>query len=196
MTAPPTDFELLGQTLAKIESEVRRASEIVERLRDFISRSEPRWRPIDLTDMTRKVVSALSDAARSHDVTVRIDAGPPAQIAADRIQMEQVLVNLLRNAIEAVGECDDREKLVWIRLRRVDGEVELAVEDNGYGVPPELAERLFRPFATSKQRGMGLGLSLSQEIAKAHGGRLWWDATITSGARFVLRLPCDRIQHQ
>ena len=193
ITASPINFELLHQTMAKLESEVRRTGGIVERLRDFLSRSEPRWCPLDLADMAREVVAALADTARSLGVTVRIDARPLAKIAADSVQLEQVLVNLIRNAIEAAGEFSDREKCVWIRLRQVDEESELTVEDNGPGVPTELAERLFQPFETSKQRGMGLGLSLSREIAKAHGGRLLRDATVTTGARFVLRLPCDRV---
>jgi two-component system, LuxR family, sensor kinase FixL len=193
MAAGSPDFELLGRTLAKVEAEIRRAGEIVERLRDFLSKGEPRWSPIALTDMTHKVVGVLGDMAHSHGVIVRIHAQPLLQIAADRTQIEQVLVNLIRNAIEAAGECTDLEKWVSIRLRQVDGEVELAVEDNGRGVPPDLAERLFNPFETSKPRGMGLGLSLSREIAKAHGGRLWRDETVTAGARFVLRLPCDRL---
>jgi C4-dicarboxylate-specific signal transduction histidine kinase len=176
-----------------VESEIRRAGDIVERLRDFLSNSEPRWSLIDLTDMTHKVVGALADMARSHGAIVQIDARPLLQIAADRTQVEQVLVNLIRNAIEAVGECSGTEKWVWIRLRQIEEEVELAIEDNGGGVPPDLAERLFEPFETSKLRGMGLGLSLSREIVKAHGGHLWRDATVTTGARFMLRLPCDRI---
>jgi signal transduction histidine kinase len=191
----PADLALLSRTMAKVEVEVRRAGEIVERLRDFLGKSEPRWRPIDLAEMTRKVVVALADMARSYGVIVRIDARPLSQIAADRIQVEQVLVNLIRNAIEAASESSDRVKFVWIRLHHVDGEVELAVEDNGHGVPAEMEERLFKPFETTKQRGMGLGLSLSREIVKAHGGRLWRDATVTAGARFVMRLPCDRIDH-
>ena len=193
IVASPIDFERLCQTMAKLESEVRRAGEIVERLRDFLSRSEPRWDPVDLTVMTREVVAALDDMARPLGVTVRVEAHPLARVAADRTQLEQVLVNLVRNAIEAVAECGGPDKSVWIRLRQVDAESELAVEDNGPGVPAELAERLFQPFETSKQRGMGLGLSLSREIVKAHGGRLWRDATVTAGARFVLRLPSDKV---
>jgi C4-dicarboxylate-specific signal transduction histidine kinase len=193
MAASSLDFELLGRTMTKVESEILRAGEIVERLRDFLSKGEPRWSLIDLTDMTHKVVGALADMARAHGVIVRIDARPLLQIATDRTQVEQVLVNLVRNAIEAMSESGDTEKWVWIRLRQIDGEVQLAVEDNGCGVPPDVAERLFEPFETSKPRGMGLGLSLSREIVKALGGRLWRDATVTNGARFVLRLPCDRI---
>jgi C4-dicarboxylate-specific signal transduction histidine kinase len=191
----PVDFELLHHTMTKLECEVRRGADIVERLRDFLSKSEPRWCLLDLTPMTRKVVAALADTAHSLGVTIRIEAHPLVQIAGDRIQLEQVLVNLIRNAIEAVGECGDREKRVCVHLRQVDRESELVVEDNGPGVPADVAARLFEPFETSKQRGMGLGLWLSREIVRAHGGKLWWDATVTNGARFMLRLPCDRVDY-
>ncbi len=174
---------------------MRRAGDIVDHLRDFLGRSEPRWSPLDLTDTTRSVVVALADLARSFGVMVRIDTRPLAQIAADRVQLEQVLVNLIRNAIEAAGECREQEKMVWVRLRQVDGENELVVEDNGPGIPADVAERLFKPFETNKPRGMGLGLSLSLEIVKAHGGRLWWDAASSPRARFVLRLPCDKVRY-
>jgi two-component system, LuxR family, sensor kinase FixL len=195
LVASPTDIpmHLLGETLAKLEAEVRRAGDIIDHLRDFLSRSEPRWCPLDLTDMARRVVAALADTARSFSVTVRIDARPLTPVAADRIQLEQVLVNLIRNAVEAAGESREQEKMVRIRLQQVVGENELIVEDNGPGIPADVAERLFKPFETSKQRGMGLGLSLSREIVKAHGGRLWWDAASSPGARFVLRLPCDKV---
>jgi two-component system, LuxR family, sensor kinase FixL len=193
MSARPTDFGLLDRTLAKAESETRRAGEIVERLRNFLSKSETKWSSIDLTDTTREVVVALGDMARSLCVSVRINTQPVPQVAADRVQIGQVMVNLIRNAIEAASESECAERFVLICLRSVDGEVEITVEDNGRGVRPELSEHLFTPFETSKQRGMGLGLSLSREIVRAHRGRLWWDSTAVIGARFVLRLPCDGI---
>jgi signal transduction histidine kinase len=196
IAAGPIDFALLDRTLASLGSEVRRAAEIVERLRDFLGRSEPRWCSIDLAGMSRKVIGALSDMARSQNVSIRIEAEPLPKIAADRVQLEQVLANLIRNAIEAAAECGDTDKRIWIRLRQANGEVELAVEDSGCGIPPELEQRLFNPFETSKPRGMGLGLSLSREIVKAHGGRLWHDATFTPGARFVMQLPQDGVEHR
>lgn len=193
LASDPADLELLGRTLANVESEINRAGHIVERLRDFLRKGEPRWSTVDLVEVTRKVVSVLSDEAQAHGVAVRIDVRPLPLITADQIQIEQVLVNLIRNAIEAVTECSNRERWVWIRLRQVDDRVEVGIEDNGSGVSPEISQHLFEPFETNKQRGMGLGLSLSREIVRAHGGSLHWDATFVVGARFVLRLPCRRV---
>jgi two-component system, LuxR family, sensor kinase FixL len=194
LASEPADLELLGRTMVNVESEIRRAGDIVERLRDFLGKSAPRWSEVDLAATTHKVVSLLADEARTHGVAVRIDARPLPHIAADRIQIEQVLVNVIRNAIEAVAECGKRERWVQIRLRHVDEVVEVEIEDNGPGVSPEIARHLFEPFETSKPRGMGLGLSLSHEIVKVHGGNLQWDAAVATGARFVLRLPCHRVQ--
>jgi two-component system sensor kinase FixL len=194
LASEPADLELLGRTMINVESEIRRAGDIVERLRDFLGKSAPRWSSVDLAAITHKVVSVLADEARTHGVAVRIDVRPLPHIAADRIQIEQVLVNVIRNAIEAVAECGKRERWVQIRLRHVDDAVEVEIEDNGPGVSPEIAQHLFEPFETSKPRGMGLGLSLSHEIVKVHGGSLQWDAAVATGARFVLRLPCHRIQ--
>jgi C4-dicarboxylate-specific signal transduction histidine kinase len=136
----------------------------------------------------------LADEAQSHKAMLRIDAQSLPRITADPIQIEQVLVNVIRNAIEAVADCTNLERWVRIRLRHIDDEVRVEIEDNGRGVSPDIAQRLFEPFETSKLRGMGLGLSLSREMIKAHGGSLEWDATAAVGSRFVLRLPCRRVQ--
>jgi two-component system, LuxR family, sensor kinase FixL len=194
LVSEPANLELLDRTMANVESEIRRAGDIVERLRDFLGKSELRWCSIDLAETTHKVVSVLADEARTHRAIVRIEAHPLPRIAADHIQIEQVLVNVIRNAIEAVADCTSRERWVRIRLRRINDEVQVEVEDNGPGVSPDIAKHLFEPFETSKLRGMGLGLSLSREMIKAHGGSLEWDATVAVGARFVLRLPCHRVQ--
>jgi two-component system, LuxR family, sensor kinase FixL len=193
LVSKPANLELLDRTMANVESEIRRAGDIVERLRDFLGKSEPRWCSVDLSEATHKVVSVLADEARTQRVTVRIDARPLPRIAADHIQIEQVLANVIRNAIEAVAGVN-RERWVGIRLRHVDGDVQVEVEDNGPGVSPDIARHLFEPFETSKLRGMGLGLSLSREMIKAHRGSLRWDATAAVGARFVLRLPCHRVE--
>jgi signal transduction histidine kinase len=192
----PAASELLDGMLAKLESEVRRAGDVVERIRDFLSKGAPQWSRVDLTKMARKLTAVLADVARPHGVAIRIDARLVPQVAADVVQIEQVLVNLIRNAIEAAADVSGRDKWVRVHLRHVDHEIELAVEDNGRGVPDDLVERLFRPFETSKQRGMGLGLSLSREIVEAHGGRLWYDSKYRPGARFLLRLPCDQAEHR
>ena len=110
--------------------------------------------------------------------------------------MEQVLANLMRNAIEAAARnSQSGEGSVQTTLSRSSEAVRIEVEDNGPGVAADIVERLFEPFETTKRRGMGLGLSLSREIVKAHGGRLWLDRTGATGTKFVLELPGLQVEH-
>jgi two-component system, LuxR family, sensor kinase FixL len=194
LMSQPADLELLAGTITNVEIEIQRAGDIVKHLRDFVGKNEPRWCAVNLVETTQKVIRLLADEARTHRVTIHMDAGHLPRVAGDHVQIEQVLVNVLRNAIEAVADCTDRERWVRIRLGRANGEAQVEVEDNGPGVSPEMAQHLFEPFETSKPRGMGLGLWLSREMVKADGGSLRWDATAMPGARFVLRLPYHRVQ--
>jgi two-component system, LuxR family, sensor kinase FixL len=188
----PHAEQLLTQTLAKIESEALRAGDIVERLRAFLTKGEPQLAPLTLGDAARSVAGALVDEARVHGVEIRVEAQSETAILADRVQVEQILVNLVRNGIEAAAERTAGEKQVRVRIRQSDDEICVDVEDNGPGVAAEIAERLFEPFTTSKPRGMGLGLLLSRQIVESHGGRLWCERTSATGAHFAFRLPCDR----
>lgn len=192
LTSQPREPGFLIETLAKVESETLRAGEIVERLRDFLSKGNARLAPLNLANVTHAVVALLADEARSRGVDVSIHAQPMPLVAADRLQMEQVLLNLIRNAIEAVAEKPGWEKHVWVRLYHSAGKVRVDVEDNGPGVQPEIAEHLFEPFATGKPRGMGLGLLLSRQIIELYGGELWCDRAVMRGARFTFCLPVQR----
>jgi C4-dicarboxylate-specific signal transduction histidine kinase len=187
--AQPQDLACLSETLAKIEAQALRAGEIVERLRQFVSKGSTRLVRLNLTEVAWGVVAALADEARSGGVDVHVDAHSETSVFADPVEMEQVFVNLVRNGIEAAAEGSAREGQVRIRLRHSGGTVQVDVEDNGPGVPPEIEEHLFEPFATGKPRGLGLGLLLSREIIRSRGGDLWCDQTVEAGARFTFRLP-------
>jgi C4-dicarboxylate-specific signal transduction histidine kinase len=193
----PQSDQLLTQTLTKIESEALRAGGIVDRLRAFLTKGEPQLAPLILGDAARSVAarsvaSALVDEARVHGVEVRVEAQCETSILADRVQVEQILLNLVRNGIEAAAERSSGEKQVRVRISQSEGEICVDVEDNGPGVPAEIAERLFEPFTTSKPRGMGLGLLLSRQIVESHGGTLWCERTSATGTHFAFRLPCNR----
>lgn len=185
----PQKPDLLRELLAKAEFEALRAGEIVERLRDFLSKDDTRFAPTDPAGALHAVVDALEDEARSHGVAISIDAQTVAPVAADRLQIEQVLLNLIRNGIESVADHGVREKHVFVRLRERGDNIQVDVEDNGPGVSCDIAEHLFEPFATGKPKGMGVGLLLSREIVRFHGGDLWWDSAFVIGARFTFRLP-------
>jgi two-component system, LuxR family, sensor kinase FixL len=185
----PFNAELLRETVENVGQETHRAGAIVERIRHFLDRRELRWDSIDLGEVLRRLGGALADEARAHGVAIRVSAPTSTLVDADRIQMEQVLVNLMRNAIEAAADSEVGEGSVQTTLSRSPGAIRIEVEDNGPGVAPDIVERLFEPFETTKRRGMGLGLSLSREIVKAHGGRLWLDRTDATGSKFVVELP-------
>jgi signal transduction histidine kinase len=182
---------LLIETLAKIESEALRAGEIIERLRDFSSKGDTRLAPLKLEDTARRVVGALTDEAHALGVEVRVEAQSETSVVADRVQVEQLLANLIRNGIEAAAEGATGDKQVRVRLTPSRGVVRVDVEDSGSGVAPEIAAHLFEPFATSKPRGMGLGLLLSRQIVELHGGKLWCERTSEKGSDFAFTLPCD-----
>ncbi len=121
--------------------------------------------------------------------------GPVPLVEADGVQIEQVLINLVANAIDAAAERSDSRGRVTIRVAAQDDAITLRVEDNGYGVAAELADNIFDAYQTTKPRGMGLGLHLSRRIVQRHAGRLWWEAITTGGARFVVELPTNGRGH-
>ena len=185
----PINAELLREAVDNVEQETGRAGAIVERIRHFLDRGELRWSSIDLGKVLRRLGGALADEARAHGVALRVSVPTSALVDADRIQIEQVLANLMRNAIEAAAHGKVGGGSVQANLFRSSEAVRIEIEDNGPGVAPDILERLFEPFETTKRRGMGLGLSLSREIVKAHGGRLWLDRTDGAGSKFALELP-------
>jgi two-component system, LuxR family, sensor kinase FixL len=183
--------EMLAPTLEKLEREALRAGEIIDRLRDFLSKGEARFLPLDLVELARRIAAALAEEAYLRGVVISVDAQFVPRVSADRIQMEQVFVNLVRNGIDAAAEGPGNEKRVRVLIHHCPGAVQIEVEDSGRGVLPDIAERLFEPFETSKPRGMGLGLLLCRRLIEGHGGRLWWDQTFLKGARFVIQIPCE-----
>jgi signal transduction histidine kinase len=185
----PVNSALLRETLENVEQEIGRAGAIVQRIRHFLEGGELHWSSIDLGEVLRRVCDALADEARAHAVSIRAKTIGSIWIDGDRVQIEQVLANLIRNAIEAAAQRGNGDGSVLAILSRSSGSVRIEVEDNGPGVTPEIVERLFEPFETTKRRGIGLGLSLSREIITAHRGRLVLDRTGASGSKFVIDLP-------
>jgi signal transduction histidine kinase len=172
--------------LAVIEDETLRAKEIVDGLLD-LSRPLPAGaEPVDLRALSDDVVSRLAEARLLDGVAVSVDGRATAP--GDPEKLRQVLVNLVRNAVEASGAGGR----VALRLAEREGAAEVAVEDSGPGIPPERRTRLFEPFFTTKPRGTGLGLAVSRAIARAHGGDLEAEERGEGGARFALRLPLRR----
>jgi len=165
-----------------------RAGQIVRRLRDFMARGETERRIESLSRLINEAsaLSLLSANEQGVEINVRLD--PQAEnVLVDRIQIQQVLVNLMRNALEAMSDSDVRQ--LKISSKRVDnGFIRVSVEDTGPGLATEVAEKLFQPFITTKPSGMGIGLSICQTIVQAHEGRIWSESSVGGGTVFHFTL--------
>jgi two-component system sensor kinase FixL len=175
--------ELLREAMAEAAQEALRAGQIVRRLRDFVSRGETERAVQALPPMIEEAARLGLLGATEHGIRLfRVFDPAAAHVLADRVQIQQVLVNLLRNAAEAVAGTDRRD--ITVATRRTDAMVEIMVSDTGPGIAPAIAPRLFEAFASGKDHGMGLGLSISRTIVEAHGGRIWAEPGANGGAVF------------
>jgi two-component system sensor kinase FixL len=166
-----------------------RAGQIIRRLREFVSKGEAERRVENLPKMLEEAGALAMIGAKERGVKLRfrVDDGVD-EVLADKVPIQQVVLNLIRNAIDAMETTVERNLVVGARNAE-DGMVEVFVSDSGPGINPEVAERLFEPFLTTKKSGMGVGLSISRTIVEAHGGRIWAEANPAGGAvfRFTLR---------
>jgi len=169
-----------------------RASDVITRLRTLFSKKAPILESIDLNEVTREVISlSLSELQRTR-VILRLElADDLPSITGDRVQFQQVILNLLRNASDAMDTVDDRPRELLIRSGREEGDrVRFSVQDTGVGFDPNLVDRLFDAFYTTKSQGMGIGLSVSRSIIENHQGRLWAAPNDGPGATFSFSIPC------
>jgi two-component system sensor kinase FixL len=181
--------EILKSALDKSAEQAIRAGQIIRRLRDFVARGESE-RTIDSLSKTIEEASALAlVGAKESGIHVRMMLDPEGDFALiDRIQIQQVLLNLIRNAIDAMRQ-SPRKELMIAKHAPADGMVVIDVSDTGPGIDPEVRDQLFQPFVTTKPDGMGVGLSISRTIVDAHGGKLWVDDNPSGGAIFRFSLP-------
>jgi two-component system sensor kinase FixL len=191
MRSPHRDDADVLESLEQINAQALRAGEVIRRLRNFVKNREVKREPVDCSRLLVDLRTLAETDARLHNVRLRIDAeaGLPT-VYADPIQLQQVVLNLVRNAIDAMADMPEGIREVVLSTRRAaDGEVEVVVADHGCGLAPEATEHLFNPFFTTKSGGTGLGLAISRSIVRAHGGRLWHTPNEVSGARFHFTLP-------
>jgi PAS domain S-box-containing protein len=184
----PPEIEEARQSLSRIVGDVDRAAGIVERNRSLYRRGTPHRELVDLNEIIREMVVLLGDAAARHSISVRtdLDAALPTT-TADRVQLQQVLMNLMLNGIEAMK--DKSGELSVTSKRTGDGKLLISVSDSGIGLPNGEPERIFDAFFTTKPEGTGMGLSISRRIIESHGGRLWATPNLGPGATFQLTLP-------
>jgi PAS domain S-box-containing protein len=189
LSAEPPNIERAKLTAERIVRDANSAAEVVSRIRALFRQSPDARAPAALDAVVREVRDLTAEAAARAGVRLEVDvedALPP--IPLDRVQIQQVLVNLVRNGIEAMaGATGDR--LLRIRARRADDAIRIEVSDAGPGLA--FPERVFQPFFTTKPQGMGMGLAICRSIVEAHGGRLWAEAAVPHGTTFVISLPID-----
>jgi PAS domain S-box-containing protein len=192
LSADPPNVDGARETARRTIRDGNRASDVITRLRTLYSKKEPSLEWMDLNEATREVVAlSLSEIQRS-GVVLRDDLAEdlPA-VLGDRIQLQQVILNLLRNAADAMSTVDDRPKEVVIKTEREEGnQVRLSVTDSGAGFAGQGADKIFEAFYTTKPDGMGIGLSISRSIVEAHEGRLWATPNDGAGSTFSFVIPC------
>ena len=187
--APGEHVATLSDALAKATEQALRAGQIIRRLRDFMGRGETEKRVESVARLVEEAGALALVGAKEQNIRVhyRLDTRLD-RVMADRVQVQQVLLNLMRNAIEAMDGAVRRELVVSSAADEA-GMVRIDVTDTGGGIAPEVAERLFQPFVTGKRDGMGVGLSISKTIVESHGGRIWAEPNVGGGTRFSLTLP-------
>jgi len=181
----------LHEAIVNIGNDARRAADIIKGLREFIKRGEHKHEHFNLRNCIDSAVELLHPRLDQYGIEVRLNcADDVTDIVADRVQIEQVVVNLLVNAVDAVGAIDQSAREIGIDVVNTgSGAVDVAVSDNGAGLPAEVIEHLFDPFFTTKSEGMGMGLSISRSIVEAHGGTIEYLVDETQRPTFRFRLP-------
>jgi len=181
----------LRDAVKEVIGQAERAGDIIKRIRGLVGKREPRCVKLDVKSLLSDAMGMIEKEAAKHDVTVVSELkGRLPKVKADDVEIEQVALNLMRNAIEAMGDEEGTERKLTIATSRPEkGTVEVAIRDTGRGLSPELSERVFDSFFTTKEHGLGIGLSLSRRIVEAHGGRLWAESDGSSGTTFRFTLP-------
>ncbi|HEV7719626.1 MAG TPA: ATP-binding protein, partial [Arsenicitalea sp.] len=185
------DIAETREVLAAMISDGRRASEIIRRLRTLTMKTEPQKSELDLNDIIADVMQLVREEVHGKHVSLRLELAPALpQVLGDRVQLQQVIINLLLNAIEAMAGVDGRPRDLVIRSQRHGlGQVLIAVQDSGAGIEPQIAKEIFEAFYTTKPDGMGMGLSICRAIVESHGGTIWASANDGPGATFQFVLP-------
>jgi C4-dicarboxylate-specific signal transduction histidine kinase len=194
LAAEPPDMAEARTALDNIAADGKRAREVIARIRALTKRQVPRTEELDINQKILQVLALTEHELRSHDIVLRtqLDSTLP-RVAGDRVQLQQVLLNLIVNAVEAMSAVHDRPRQLTI-VSGHDGANAVLVEvlDSGIGLDPARAERVFEAFYTTKAEGIGIGLSISRSIIEAHDGRLWASANEPHGAIFRFSLPALR----
>ena len=191
LAADPPDVDGARETARRTIRDGNRASDVIARVRALFTNNELATESVDLNEATREVLALLLTELQQHRVVLQSElAHDLPEVTGDRVQLQQVILNLLRNACEAMVDVHDRPRRLLIRTERDDGDrVRMTVRDAGVGVDPQNMDKLLDAFYTTKTDGMGIGLSVSRSIIESHRGRLWAEPNDGPGATFSFSIP-------
>ena len=189
---PPNLAEAHAAAERTIEAATQ-AADIVRRIRDLFKKTAPERVKVNINEVIEQTLGLIRSEALRSSVSLQTELGSELPLVlGDRVQLQQVVLNLAKNGIEAMSGVDDRTLQLRIRSARHDpNQVLVAVSDSGSGIDPEVIGRIFEPFYTTKPQGTGMGLAISRSIIEAHGGRLWAETNTTHGATFQCTLPAE-----
>jgi signal transduction histidine kinase len=198
LDADPPDLNVAREAAQRIVRDGERACEVIARLRTLFAKRGATAESVDLNGAAREAIALSSSDLQRRRVTLREELSKDLPLViGDRVQLQQVILNLLLNAAEAMSPIVDRPRLLLVRTEsELTDQVRLSVQDTGIGFEPHEAQRLFEPFYTTKALGMGIGLWVSRSIIESHGGRLWAEHNAGPGATFAFSVPARAIQHR
>src|SRR5215472_17199033 len=193
----PPDLDEARRAAETVIQDGTRAGAIINRIRALFRRQSPEKEWLDLNEVIRHLIDLIQNESFKHGVSVTSELAPDLpKIKGDRVQLEQVLLNLVMNSIDAMNGITDRQKEIVITSSRESlSGVIVSVQDCGQGISPEIAEKIFRPFFTTKPQGIGMGLSIRRSIVESHGGQLWALARLPNGAvvQFTVRIDTEDV---
>src|SRR3984893_2110063 len=196
LTRDQPEVEEARQAASRMVKDATRAGEIISRIRLIFKKGTLQRELVDANEVIREMVVLLHSEATRHSVSVRTELADSPQVMADRVQLQQVLMNLIINGMDAMKDVDGTRELVILSQQVEDGQLMISVSDTGVGLPPQQADQIFNAFFTTKPHGTGMGLRISRSIVESHGGRLWAGDNSPRGASFHLTLPTKVEAHE
>jgi len=195
LAAKPPDLDEARHAVAAIIRDGTRASSVLVRIRELLSRGGRQRERLDINDVIGEVVASSAGELRRNEIALQIEMSedlPP--VVADRVLLQQVVLNLIINAVEAMRVVSDRARVLHIRTQELaSANIVVLVQDSGVGLSPKHSERMFEAFYTTKAEGIGIGLTISRSIIEAHGGRLWALANDGPGSTLCFALLIERV---
>jgi C4-dicarboxylate-specific signal transduction histidine kinase len=191
------DWEEVRAAASRVVQDGERADQIIKRVRQLFQKDTQQRELMDINEVIGEMLLLLHSEATEHGVVMRTElAADLPQVMGDRVQLQQMLLNLIKNGIDAMEDVEGTRELTIQSQRGEDGQVLITVSDTGVGLPPQNVEKIFNAFFTTKPNGTGIGLRISRSIVESHGGRLWASDNLPHGARFCFTLPGSRAPQQ